>query len=968
MKYWCLSIFILGLNAKMLFCQTDSLEAEDWYNCYSEYSKYNSNKADSLALLSLDIAIPLYRKADLLGDWVWSHWKRANLLYDVEKQPFVVLNYLDSCLVVLDHWRKPSNRYEYMLLGYYYTKQADVAKAHAGDYLRAKIALEKTRKIFREELDSDDDGLAGYFLFQLGNDYVRMGEFKSARKVFEEGYEYSYKNDFPPAAKYPDYGGMYVTQGDYNKALAIFQEGLSRKGIPEDDEIFNKLSLAECYAKMRKFDDALRENKRVARQISRPLQTQVASGKLPEFKRYLYQNYGIIYADQEEWQEALKWYQLGLETELEYENSSDREAALFHIEIGNAYLKINQPDAALLSFHKALEAVLPNFRATPGSIPDPASFTAENVIYRALDGKAQCFEQLGQLDKALECYEKIPLVEAKLRATHDYESSTLEALKKSRNRLNKAIDIAWRLSGQGKKTAYTRRAFVLMEQARATIMMGQLSAATTARQLPDSLKEREYGLQKNIAWHEREMVMEHANGDSMDMERYKNLDDTLFQLKRKLKELQDRFPAYARTLAEMQYIPAAEVPALLSTQSALIEYYLSDSTLYIFCISGEGKYSWRREHWSKEQNDRTVQLAKIAKKPINDKATKSRFVELAAELYDILLKPELKTLPNVEALVIIPDEVLAFLPFEILLQKKAADTEHYTKLPYLIFDKSVSYAYSATFLRLQQQIQNTRRSGRKPFGAFIPRYSSNSTDPRSGEALNNLEDIRAAALLLQKLLDVPDSEQAQATEADFKKYAADYAILLLGMHGFADEENPELSRLMFGDPKSPSGEEEDNILYANELQLLRLQADQAILLACNTGNGEWRRGEGIYSLARAFALAGVPSTLMSLWNLPDEVAPPIMKAYFEALKSGKTKDKALQEAKKAYLSDMKHFNQAEPFYWAGMMSIGDIEPVYRGFPWCLVLSAALALLLLLLGWVIWRASKKGKYQTALPFL
>jgi len=42
-----------------------------------------------------------------------------------------------------------------------------------------------------------------------------------------------------------------------------------------------------------------------------------------------------------------------------------------------------------------------------------------------------------------------------------------------------------------------------------------------------------------------------------------------------------------------------------------------------------------------------------------------------------------------------------------------------------------------------------------------------------------------------------------------------------------------------------------------------------VLSACETGYGKYERGDGMRSLARSFMYAGVPSMVVSLWQVND---------------------------------------------------------------------------------------------------
>jgi len=193
----------------------------------------------------------------------------------------------------------------------------------------------------------------------------------------------------------------------------------------------------------------------------------------------------------------------------------------------------------------------------------------------------------------------------------------------------------------------------------------------------------------------------------------------------------------------------------------------------------------------------------------------------------------------------------------------------------------------------------------------------------------------------------------QATRGNFLRNAEKYGVLHLATHGFTDELNPLRSRLLFAE----STEEEDPFVYASDLYNLQLTAGLAVLSACQTGTGQWRRGEGVMSLARAFAFAGCPSLVMSMWNVSDKSTSELMVAFYEELQSGKNKDEALRMAKLRYLQNVSP-EYAKPVYWAGFVPIGEMDAIPEAQltarkwikPALLGLAAILAFLVILAYW------------------
>ena len=163
-----------------------------------------------------------------------------------------------------------------------------------------------------------------------------------------------------------------------------------------------------------------------------------------------------------------------------------------------------------------------------------------------------------------------------------------------------------------------------------------------------------------------------------------------------------------------------------------------------------------------------------------------------------------------------------------------------------------------------------------------------------------------------------------ATERRFKQDAAQYEVLHLATHALVNNQRSERSGLVFA---PPSDSLEDGLLQLHELYAMELPAQLAVLSACNTGGGQLEEGEGVMSLARAFAYAGCPSIVMSHWSVDDQATAQLMKYFYQYLSEGLNKSEALRQAKLSLLASDKL--PANPFYWASFALVGDIQPLVQ---------------------------------------
>ncbi len=123
--------------------------------------------------------------------------------------------------------------------------------------------------------------------------------------------------------------------------------------------------------------------------------------------------------------------------------------------------------------------------------------------------------------------------------------------------------------------------------------------------------------------------------------------------------------------------------------------------------------------------------------------------------------------------------------------------------------------------------------------------------------------------------------------------AGEYDIIHLAMHTYLNDQNPMNSAMIFS---QVSDTPEDGLLYTYEVYGIPLKTRMVVLSSCNTGSGILSTGEGILSLARGFLYSGSQSVVMSMWEIEDKSGTEIIKMFYENLKKGKSKSKALRKS------------------------------------------------------------------------
>ena len=316
--------------------------------------------------------------------------------------------------------------------------------------------------------------------------------------------------------------------------------------------------------------------------------------------------------------------------------------------------------------------------------------------------------------------------------------------------------------------------------------------------------------------------------------------------------------------------------------------------------------------------------------PRNYENLREQYVTQAHLLYTRLILPVANQLTD--DVIVIPDEHLCFVPFELLLTAKPERLEKFGEYPYLLKDRAIGYAFNLHVLREQME-EVAMRLPEKEVLAMAPYAvgdSDGNTDSSSYKATPSSDPLLVGSEKEVRTIAQDWNGRAivgpQATKQKFCQLAPDYSILHLATHAKSDKLFGEKSHLLFA-PAHAS--DTSNRLYADELLRLDINSDLVVLSACETADGEYMQGEGVISMARAFTLAGAKRTVTTLWPVKDEPAQRIMINFHRAVEQGYPISHALRKAKLDYLSTATAMasdstdSKGHPFFWGGFISIGS---------------------------------------------
>ena len=121
-------------------------------------------------------------------------------------------------------------------------------------------------------------------------------------------------------------------------------------------------------------------------------------------------------------------------------------------------------------------------------------------------------------------------------------------------------------------------------------------------------------------------------------------------------------------------------------------------------------------------------------------------------------------------------------------------------------------------------------------------------------------------------------------------------------------------------PQEPT-DEDDGVLKASQIALLKLNADLVILSACNTAGPNGTPGaEGFSGLAKAFLYAGARTLVVSNWAVNSKSTVALMEDMQAQTAKGLGRAAALQQAELDLMSNPVY---SHPLFWAPFVVVGE---------------------------------------------
>lgn len=697
-------------------------------------------------------------------------------------------------------------------------------------------------------------------------------------------------------------GTVYGSQGNHRQATEYFQRVL-KLGQAANDKLMiaNALNnLGIGHYSQREYPQAL-DYYRQSLALREELKDQRAAAQTLN-------NIGIIHREQGDYAKALEYYQRSLELREKLDDQAGTATVLNHISI----------------IHRLQGDPVKALQISNGVLEIAQRLANPELLWRGYQVAGSAHFALKQYDEAEKAFGNAVDTVEKMR--HQIGGGELARQRFFESRLQPYLDmieLSWTRNRPGDVLRYAELA--------------------KARTLLDVLRNGRVHITKAMTPEEQELERtSNAQLSALNTQIYEESQrlkpnrDRIAELEPRREKARLAHEAFLTGLyvkhpelkvqrGETTPITLAEAAELLpGNATALLEFVVAEEKSYLIVLTRDGKTTPLQS---------TLYPLNVTAKQLSEEVGEFRrmlaerdltYQTKARQLYDLLLKPAEEKLKGKKTLCVVPDKALWELPFQAL---QSRDGVH------LIEDLTLFYAPSLSVLResIKKRVPATASRANTFFALAnpqLPGKSSQKLNPdRTRERLDPLPEAENEVKTVSRLYGAANSlifVGADARESRVKAAAPKYRVLHFATHGLLDGQNPMYSHLTLSQGAGEA--QEDGLLEAREIINMDLNAELAVLSACQMARGWVGAGEGVIGMSWAFFVAGVPTIVASQWKVDSVSTTNLMIDFHRRLTrrpGTRARQQKAESLRQASLSLLRSERYRHPFYWAGFVMVGD---------------------------------------------
>ncbi len=692
------------------------------------------------------------------------------------------------------------------------------------------------------------------------------------------------------------------------------------------------LNIAFAYKDLKQFDSAMYFN----RQAYAAMEANFSEYSYE--MSFVYEGMGDAHRDLRQFTEALPYYQKTIEALRQSVGPTSNFITQLYLKHSEVYDQLHHFDSAFVYIQKALRHMFPAMPAADEyanpTLPPAYHYNDARALflfkgrlflkrYHKTNSKA---DLEGALTAFMYCDTVVQHSQQMLQKPADiiaFHSATAAGYQEG-------MYTAIALHATTGQASYLAQAHYYAEKNKAGQLMANLAnnRALVKANVPDSVKQHEQALQREIASLRRELGFEPAvPAPPGQADPNGPLVDQLFALNRQYSDfievIEKQYPAYHRLKYQQRIFTLDELQQRLNDQTALLSYALGADASFVFVVTRQAVHIVGLAP--------EAQLLAAADGLYNALQNEAPFTELAPAAhaaYQLLVAPAARYLQGQQRLVV-AHPALPGIPFEAFLQQMPSATvlanEQYGAASFLLRQYHISYHYSATLwghtqATEPQALARPALLAMAPFsegqGRVVTARRKNRPLPQSKEEVSVLYNM-----FNKKGYPSTACFAAAANIPYLLANAQAYDVLHIATHSETSFTDQNLARIHLAGCLGQGNDHSATCLYPASIYTMNLSARLVVLSSCDSGAGKVLGNEGIMSLGRAFLNAGARNVVSTLWEADDRYSRLLMEAFYRAfLYQNKPFAEALAQAKTTLVAEAQW---QHPKYWSNFILIGS---------------------------------------------
>jgi tetratricopeptide (TPR) repeat protein len=641
------------------------------------------------------------------------------------------------------------------------TPQMSSIYANLGMIYTAQLHYSEAEASYKKALDcQNDDYDLGKLYVPFGDFYLKQSLFNKALTYFSKA-EFHFKQFYKDNKNHPNIATAYANQAIcyrnmgaaakaityFNKAKQIFDEKL---GENHPNVLLIKANIGFCYSQQEQYEDVIRTLKplievknleerdgfranildklgyayamkkqwNVFDTIMNLLVKHIEVAQFTNLldKITIYRNIGLNYRIANKYGESSVFYQKALKLTDSLEVKDEKSINLINLDLGYNAISGKKADEAVQYFEKILNEW--------SDKDDQKSLIYYHTIYGLSLAYYLKFETTNNkvfLNKAIDQMEAA--VNIVLNIRNDYiDQADKKFINNDANTVfNKLMGMFLRKNELSPDSSILKKCFVLSEQGKSMRLLEAIKGIEIGKSsiIVDNIR----AIKQTINTLENKIDLAIKDTTKALLKYWQSqLFEANQEQERLVNELKTHVEQNFKDLYQPKILAIEAVQKLINNDQSVLEYSVGDSSIYIFTINKDNykitevKKDFPLDAWVQQM--RTGIYGSFINKMRDDSLTfrTISYVDAATQLYDKLVAPVKSILRG--SVVIIPDGVLGYIPFDALLIEKPNNIARPQLFNYLLNKHKISYCYSATLLNEMLQKQH-RQTPKEPFLAMM---------------------------------------------------------------------------------------------------------------------------------------------------------------------------------------------------------------------------------------------------------